>query len=30
MGFLAVPVTVIEGAPPILGADFGKIEKSLA
>jgi glutaredoxin len=30
MGFTAVPVTVIGDSPPILGADFKKIEKALA
>jgi hypothetical protein len=30
MGFMAVPVTVIGDASPILGADFGKIDKALA
>ena len=29
MGFTAVPVTVIEDRPPILGADFKKITEAL-
>ncbi len=30
MGFFAIPVTVIGGSPPILGADFRKIDQALA
>ncbi len=30
MGFQAVPVTKIGSQPPILGADFKKIDKALA
>ncbi len=30
MGFMAIPVTVIGDAPPIVGADFGKIDAALA
>ena len=29
MGFMAVPVTVVDGSPPILGADYASIEKAL-
>ena len=30
MGFSAIPVTVVGDQPPILGADFEKIEAALA
>lgn len=30
MGYTAIPVTVVGGGQPILGADFPKIEKALA
>ena len=30
MGFMAVPVTVIGDGPPILGSNFGAIDKALA
>ena len=30
MGFTAIPVTVIGDGPPILGADFKKIEDALS
>lgn len=30
LGFQAIPVTVIEGKQPILGADFKAIERALA
>ncbi len=30
MGFMAIPVTVIGDAAPILGADIGKIDAALA
>lgn len=29
MGMMAIPVTVIDGGAPILGADFKKIDKAL-
>jgi glutaredoxin len=30
MGLMSIPVTRIDGGPPIVGADFKRIEKALA
>lgn len=30
MGIMSIPVTVIDGGKPIVGADFAAIEKALA
>ena len=30
MGIMSIPVTVIDGGPPIVGADFGRIDAALS